>query len=123
MGVIMDPQLSHRLDALQGELDQHLWAMEHRINRRLDRIDMAQADIDAATQAILTATGVIETDDDNLNTAVQAIQAYILAHPDDDVSQLNAAVAAIGTTTDALTAAVGGAQGVVPQPPAPPANS
>lgn len=111
------------MEALRG-LGAQIGQMHQDVDHKLRRIIVAQADIDAATQAIQTAVGIIQTDDDNLNTAVTAIQSYITAHPDEDVSELNAAVAAIGTTTDNLTAAVSGAQGAVPSAPVtPPASS
>lgn len=119
MGVIMDQQLSHRLDALQGELNQHLWGMEHRLNRRLDQIMTEQQDIDAAVSALTTVVGVVADETDSLNTTAAAIQAYIDAHPNVDTTGLDAIVAQVQTTQGNLATAVTNVGSVLPQPPTP----
>lgn len=115
----MDPQLSHRLDALEGKLDQHLWGMEHRLNRRLDRIMSEQQDIDAAVSALTSVVGVVASETDSLNTTAQNIQAYIDAHPDADTSALDAIVAQVQSTQGNLATAVTNVASVVPQAPTP----
>jgi hypothetical protein len=88
----------------------------HSIDRKLNLIMATQADIDTLTTQIASAVSVLTTETTELSSAVDEIVAWINANPGLDTSGLDAAVAALTTSTNAIKAASDAASAVIPDP-------
>lgn len=96
---------------------QRIQQLEHNLNRKLEKIMVTQADIDALVTQLDASVTDLQSQSAAIGADVTAIQAALANPANIDITALQAAVASLASNQATLDASVGTLNDVVPPVP------